>query len=369
MKKKIKICITGGHLTPALAVIDEIQNVHPDWEVVFIGRTYALEQDAGMSKESKEIQRRGIRFFPITAGRLRRDISFGTLTAFLKIPIGFIQSFWYMLWERPQCILTFGGYVGLPSAISGWLLGIPVATHEQTHTLGIANRLLLSFIEVCLLSYEDTKYSPKEKSYLTGLPIRAEITHPAKTLSFSIPSGKPIIYITGGSTGAVSMNEILFPIIHTLVSYAVVIHQTGIHSIEKAEQIKQTLPEKYRNRYIPIPYIEGKDVGWIMHHMTLIVGRSGGNTVAEVAMVHKPAVFIPLPWSGQNEQEQNAQWYKKTHTAYIAHQEKDSSQYIQKSIASILRVKQKEPSVIKTNDMAAKTITGYIELLVNANEK
>jgi UDP-N-acetylglucosamine--N-acetylmuramyl-(pentapeptide) pyrophosphoryl-undecaprenol N-acetylglucosamine transferase len=369
MEKKTRICITGGHLTPAIAVIDELQKVHPDWKIIFIGRKYALEQDTQISQEYHEIVKRGIQFFPISAGRLRRDRTFNSFLAFLRIPVGFVQSFWYMLREHPACILSFGGYVSLPVVFSGWLLGIPVMTHEQTHTLGLANRLMLPFVAFCLLSYEDTKYAPAEKSHYTGLPIRKTIAHPSKTLSFVIPSGLPIIYITGGSTGAVSMNELLFPIIGSLVTYAVVIHQTGPRSIEKAAKVKQGLPEKYRSRYIPMQYIEGIDIGWIMHHMSLLVGRSGGNTVAETALVQKPALFIPLPWSGQHEQEQNARWYEKIGAAYVADQEKETPADIQKKITELLKQKEKNIPSIRAHDRAATHIITHIELLVADNEK
>jgi UDP-N-acetylglucosamine--N-acetylmuramyl-(pentapeptide) pyrophosphoryl-undecaprenol N-acetylglucosamine transferase len=164
------------------------------------------------------------------------------------------------------------------------------------------------------------------------------------------------------------MNELLFPIIGSLVTHAVVIHQTGPNSIEKANRVKQTVPEKYRSRYIPMSYIEGIDIGWIMHHMSLIVGRSGGNTVAETAMVHKPALFIPLPWSGQHEQEQNARWYEKIGVAYVASQEKETPQDLEKNIIVLLGQKQKMQPIVETQDAATHIIT-YIELLVTDNEK
>lgn len=352
MEKKIRIVITGGHLTPALAVIDKLRSVHRDWEIVFIGRT----------QEQEEIKKRNLQFYAITTGKLQ------TFTTLLKFPIGFVQSFWYLLRAFPTAVISFGGYISFPVSMCSWLLGIPIIIHEQTHTLGRANRFLLPFVSYCLLSYENTKFAPNT-SFVTGIPLRKEILHPPKTLSFSIPIGLPIIYITGGSTGAVSMNELLFPIIRTLVLQYVIIHQTGEHSIEKAKQLKQTLPEKLRSRYIPISYIEGKDVGWIMHHMSLIVGRSGGNTVAETAVVHKPALFIPLPWSGQREQEQNARWYEKIGSVYVANQKEDTAETLQKKIVSLLQQKPKKITSVGMQEEAATHIITYIELLATDNEK
>ncbi len=165
------------------------------------------------------------------------------------------------------------------------------------------------------------------------------------------------------------MNELLFPIIGSLVTDAVVIHQTGPNSIEKAKQVKQMIPEKYRSRYIPMSYIEGIDVGWIMHHMSLIIGRSGGNTVAETAIVNKPAVFIPLPWSGQQEQEQNARWYEKIGTAYVVDQQVDTPEEVKDKILLLLQQKPKKIIQKQMQDSAATTIIKYIALLVKDNEK
>lgn len=349
-----KICITGGHLTPALAVIDELIKVHQDWKIVFIGRI----------QEQKEIEKRNLQFYPITAGKLSRELSWSSCIALAKIPLGFIQSFWHILREQPHCVLTFGGYISLPVAFCAWLFGIPVVTHEQTHMLGLANRVMLPFVDYCLLSYKDKTYVAKEKFRFTGLPIRREITHPSKTLSFFVPTHLPIIYITGGSTGAVSMNELIFPIIATLTSYAVVIHQTGTPSIDKANEIKSQIPKKYQDNYIPLSSVDGKDVGWIMHHMSLIVGRSGGNTVAETAFVQKPAVFIPLPWSAQKEQEQNARWYEKIGTAFIVHQEKGTPKDLQKAIERFLQITLHKEPVKRSFTNAAFEIITYIELLV-----
>jgi len=369
MKKNIKICISGGHLTPALAVIDEVQRLHPDWTISFIGRKRVFKRDTNISQECKEIEKRHIRFFPITAGKFRRDISIQTLISLLWIPIGLIQSCWFMVYIRPDCILTFGGFIALPVALAGWLFGIPVVTHEQTHTLGLANRLMVPFVTSCLLSFEDTKHAPNTISRYTGLPLRREIVHPSSKLSFPLPSRLPIVYITGGSTGAVSMNEFIFPIIPMLVKYAVVVHQTGVHSLKKAESVKDSLLAAYRNRYIPMAYIEGIDVGWIMHNMLFLIGRSGGNTVAETAFVQKPAIFIPLPWAGQGEQEQNARWYEKMGSAYIVYQDKQSTENIQKIVITLLKQKPKQKVKAPIFDDGTRNLIKHLELLIANNEK
>jgi len=88
MEKK-KIVITGGHLTPALAVIDELQK-RGGWEIFYIGRKYSAEGDKTPSLESMVIQEKGIWFIPINFGRLQHKFTRYTISAFLRIPWGFI---------------------------------------------------------------------------------------------------------------------------------------------------------------------------------------------------------------------------------------------------------------------------------------
>lgn len=362
MNDEKKIFITGGHLSPAIAVIEEMKKKFPAWHLIFLGRTIAMESDVSASSEYEEIQKREVRFLPVTTGRMRRDISLEALTSYGKIPLGFLQSLWYCLTQRPDLILSFGGYVSLPVACAGWLLGIPVITHEQTHRLGFANSLIALFSDVLFLSYEDTKgVYLKEKTVVTGLPIRKEFFFPPKISSFSVSSGKPILYITGGTTVAVTLNEIIFPVISRLVKKYIVIHQTGKKSFPAAKNIKENIPINLRASYLPYEYLNAQDVSWIMHHMALVVGRSGANTVAEVSLLSKNAVFIPLPWSGKGEQKENALYYAQSGRAEVLNQ-KDLT--TEKLYASILRqtkaLSENKTGKLSLNEDAAERLTDII---------
>ena len=123
-------------MTPALAVIDELR-VRGGWEIHFIGRRFASERERTLSVEARVVPRKGVWFYPISAGRWPRYLKWFSLISMFKIPIGFFQALYYLLMIRPQVILSFGGYVSVPVVLAGWLLRQPVMTHEQTTVKGI----------------------------------------------------------------------------------------------------------------------------------------------------------------------------------------------------------------------------------------
>lgn len=273
-----KLFITGGHATTALAVIDEIKEKHPDWELIFVGRKFAMEGDKEVSEEFRLVKEYAIKFLSLTTGRSRPF-------NFPKILIGFLQSLVYLIKYRPDAILSFGGYIALPVVISGWLLGIPSVTHEQTMELGLANKIISIFAKKVCVSWE------------IGIPIRKQLFSPPKEPSFAVDKKLPLIYITGGSTGAQSLNEKIYPVISELVKKFIVVHQTGRRFNQKSS---------LRN-YIIAPYFSVSDLAWIYKHATIVLSRGGANTVGENAALGKVAIFVPLPWSANNEQEKNAQ--------------------------------------------------------------
>ncbi len=310
----MKLFITGGHVTPAIAVTGEIQKRHPEWEIVFVGRMYAMEGDRRQSAEYRQVRDLGIRFLPVATGRIQRSFTRYTIPSFFKIFSGFFQAISSIQKEKPAIILSFGGYVAAPIVLAGWLHGIPSITHEQTRVRGLANRFIGFFAKRICVSYRDTvTLFPKEKTVYTGLPIRKEIFTPPKKALFSISASYPLIYVAGGATGSTSVNALISPILPELLEKYTVVHQTGYGHLQGSTE---------HSRYHVLPYVSASDLSWIYKHMSIYIGRSGGNTVGELAAVGKPALFIPLPWAGGNEQYRNAQLLEKAGSAIIVNQNK-----------------------------------------------
>lgn len=308
----IKLCVTGGHATPALAVVDAVRRNRPDWEIVWIGRSFALEGSSIPAEEYQLVREQHIRFLSISAGRLSRPG---------KIVSGFFQAFRYCMEEKPDCIVSFGGYVALPVAVAGWSLKIPVITHEQTHGFGLANRIIARIARRICISYpESAVYFPREKTVLTGLPLRKKLFHPSKTSSIGVAVSKPVLYVTGGSTGAASLNELLFPVVSQLTEEWSVIHQTGRVSFDHATKVKQALLRENQSRYMIKPYVSEDELAWIYEHASVVIARSGANTVGELAALKKVSIVVPLPWSSYQEQQANAAWLAEAGSAVVVNQ-------------------------------------------------
>lgn len=307
----IKIVICGGHFTPALAVIEKLLKKR-NYDIFYFGRKRSLEGDSAESLEFKTLLDLNIPFKFITTGRLQRSLSLFTILSLLKLPIGFIQSFYYLSRMRPKLIVSFGGYVALPVCLCAWTLNIPIITHEQTHVLGLTNRIISRFVKVLCLTFKDTEDVPNGvKTVYTGNPVRESIKTSEVTDIISFGNNKlPLLYITGGSLGSKTINEIIAKIIPSLCLRFRILHQCGNannrEDFKNLTRQKNALSSRYKNNYRVIEQIKPSAVGTILKNSLLVVSRAGANTVYEILTVGVPAILIPLPWAGQNEQEKNA---------------------------------------------------------------
>lgn len=336
MKNKITIVITGGHVTPAIALIEVLKR-KDDIDIVFIGRKHAIEGIRTLSFEYQLIKEQGIRFFPIMTGRLQRQFTWHTIPSIMKMPIGCFQALIYCMRERPALIVSFGGYVALPVAIAGWVCRIPVITHEQTLVAGLTNRIIARIAKrVCVTFPETVGQFPKGKAVYTGLPIRNALFTPPIKSPFALDlEHYPMMYVTGGGTGARSLNRLLFPVLSKLLREHSIVHQVGDTSLGEAQKIRESLPTEYKNRYIVKSYIFTPTLSWILVHASLIIGRSGANTVMELAALAKVAVLVPLPWSGGNEQQENAAWLARNGGAIVLAQRELTPEVFEKKIEAV----------------------------------
>jgi len=337
MKEKI-ICITGGHQTPAIAVIEAIRTSHIQWNIVWIGRKYAFEGSRVVAPEYALIRSMNIPFESLTSGRVDRSKGIYGLFSLFKIPLSIWQSVRILQKIKPDLVVSFGGYIAFPVAVAAYIMHIPIITHEQTHAFGLANIVIAKIAQKVCVSYPETlAMVSKQKGVLTGLPIRSGIFSPPTRPSFTIPKEQvPILYITGGYTGAQSLNEKIYPVIAKLVKDMVVVHQTGDISFQKAQTVKTNLKAE-GGRYIIAPFFSVSDVSWMYAHADVVAGRSGANTVAEISAFQKKAVFVPLPWAGGSEQTANALYYQKSGNAVIIKQENVTAASLTKAIYELIK--------------------------------
>ncbi len=239
-----------------------------------------MEDDKAEALEYQELSNiSNLRYLTITTGRLQRKFFVNirqSLFALLKTPIGFIQSFWWLIRYRPDVVLSFGGYVAVPVVVNAWLLNIPVITHEQTQSMGLANRIIGLFAN----------------KVLKGSILRKDILDAKITDTNTI-------FVTGGSQGSHAINQAVEEIVEELVKQFTVIHQMGDSSFKDFERAKKI------KGYYPKKFLTGEEQAKAMAGAKIIISRAGANTLAETAYFGKPAILIPIPWASAAEQEKN----------------------------------------------------------------
>lgn len=337
---KFKTVICGGHLSPALALIDYLQKLK-NYQIYYIGRKYALEGDKALSLEYITIRKKRLPFYVLQPARLQRSFTRYTLWSLVKFPVSIIHCFFILNKIKPDVVVSFGGYVALPVCLAAWFLRIPVITHEQTHILGLTNRIIGRFAKVLCLTWRQTKnLPPKIKTVVTGCPIREYSQKYNKLLDFG-DKKLPLIYITGGSLGSAAINKIVAEVLSVLTTKYRIIHQTGTASFEKdfqnLQKYKKSLPLSSQKNYKLLRHIDPEIVGNVFHSCQLVIGRAGANTVLEIQSMGKVSIFIPLPWAARGEQEENAGRLETYGSAIVIKQENLTAQLLLDTINSIFK--------------------------------
>ena len=194
-----------------------------------------------------------------------------------------------------------GGFASGPGGIAAWTMGIPVLLHEQNAAAGLTNRILARFAKQVLMGF-DGAFTDK-KAILVGNPVRESVlTLPDKIISEPV---QPLrVLVVGGSLGAKVLNDLLPEVVAKFSRATIeVIHQTGKG---KFEQVKECYKTSCTEINIDVQeFITDMDASYAW--ADIVICRAGALTVAEIAVVGLPAIFIPLPHAVDDHQTKNAQ--------------------------------------------------------------
>jgi UDP-N-acetylglucosamine--N-acetylmuramyl-(pentapeptide) pyrophosphoryl-undecaprenol N-acetylglucosamine transferase len=311
VSKDSLIFVTGGHTTPAVACIAELRRRGFN-RIIYIGQKKSVLFDRNDSAEYRLVaQELRLPFKSLITGKFSLFANFECLLWLLRFPVGFLQSLWWQATLTPHLVLTFGSHLGIPVAFWAWAFGIPVVAHEQTVTLGRAQRLIQHFARrICFSwpkpagSYDETRFT------LTGNPIRKELLRPTgKPFPFADPK-RPMLFVTGGNQGAHAINELVLGKLTELTAHYNVLHQTGSNSVlndfGKARKAAEALNAK-GVVYIPKDYIFPGEMANGYAQATVLLSRAGANTITELLALKKRALLIPIPTTAGNEQFLNAE--------------------------------------------------------------
>lgn len=337
LKSEIKIIVTGGgsggHISVAKSLIDSlIQDFNiPSSNIMYVGGDLGMEgEKKGNSLEQKQFKDSQFNTTYIRAGKLQRAISFKSLSLLFRSILGFFDSLKIVKSFNPTLIISSGGFVSVPVCIAGYLNKKPVYLHEQTATVGLSNRIVGKFTKRIYISFlSSAKYFQKEKTLHVGNVVRKEIfiknineRTDKEIISLMVTNKQlPLIYISGGSLGSHSINTKVFESLSLLLKKYRILLQTGDNEIykdyEKGISIKNNLITEEKDRLVIKKYIDSNSIGYVLNNMDYFVGRSGANTVYEIGVLKKYALFIPIPWVTHNEQYLNAKVLNDIGTANI----------------------------------------------------
>jgi UDP-N-acetylglucosamine--N-acetylmuramyl-(pentapeptide) pyrophosphoryl-undecaprenol N-acetylglucosamine transferase len=286
---------TGGHIYPALAVARELRKRY-DAELLYLGDAHGLE--------TRIVPAHGIPFAPIAAGKLRRYLSLGTLVDLGRIPVGMAQAWRQVARFKPEAAFTSGGYVAVPAGLAARARGVPLVMHQQDVPPNLANRLLTPVATRISVSFPDSlRYFPRGRTTLAGNPVREEIAamvgadRAALKATLGLDSTLPVLLVTGGSQGARHLNQIITEALPELLPRCQIIHISGQLTHEEtraaAEPALAARPE-WRARYQLHPYLE-REMPAALAASDIVLCRSGAATLAELALLGRPSILVPLP--------------------------------------------------------------------------
>lgn len=327
---------TGGHVLPALATVEELRRRSALTDIVWIGSHEGLERQATADA--------GISFVAVPTGKLRRYLSVRNVTDAARIPLGIAAARRILRRFSPDVVLSTGGFVSVPTVIAARGIA-PVLTHEQTAVIGLATRINARFAAVLAVSHQRTVGEARRlhgNAIVTGNPVRSGLAHGDRQRGLAwlgFDDALPVLYATGGARGASPINQRLAAILPDLLRHAQVVHQTGPRTAnadaESLRRARGALPNDLQRRYRLFEFVRD-ELPDLYAATDLVVGRSGAGTIAELAFVGLPAILIPLPGAGGDEQAANAHVLSEVGAAIILSQSEASPQRLLDELQSLL---------------------------------
>ena len=350
---------SGGHITPAVAVVREIFKLKPRTVIEFwtdkkyyknvVKITTETELKWRETSENSTVGAGFLTVKKISAGKFRRyaswkfwdyfenfEITFkelivGNFIGLCGFISGLFQSFWRLRQksQRPAVIFLKGGFVGLPVGIVARFLKIPYVIHESDAVMGLANRLLSKHAAKVTFGQGDD-VDMHENQIVVGVPVAEEFKKVSKTKqimlkkSFGFDPDKPLVVITGGSQGSVHLNTVTEQILPELLKKSSVALVAGRKNYNSIIHLKKY--EIWENAKLKSNFRMWEFNG-AMHELLgaadIVVSRAGATTIVELASLCNPAVvLIPFEKLPGGHQVQNAKRLEKLGAAEVMIDEK-----------------------------------------------
>jgi UDP-N-acetylglucosamine--N-acetylmuramyl-(pentapeptide) pyrophosphoryl-undecaprenol N-acetylglucosamine transferase len=318
---------TGGHLFPALALAQELGRR---------GRTVDLVTDMRGASYGADFPARAVYRVPSATFAGRSPLAVGWAAWMLVRGIG--AAFKLLGEVRPAALVGFGGYPSFPPLVAARLRGIPTALHEQNAVLGRANRMLAPRVSVIAASFAPTKHlegPALARTQLTGNPVRDEVIAWSATDYQTPASDGPFsLLVFGGSQGARFFSDVLPPALALLPDQVraqlFVVQQCREEDLARVEAAYQSAGVRaHLAAFFP-------NLPEEMAKAHLVIGRAGASTVAELTVIGRPAILVPLPHAIDNDQLQNARRLAESGGAWCIEQKELTPERLANALGRLL---------------------------------
>ena len=378
---------TGGHIFPAVAIANALKIKFPGAQFLFVGAIGKME----MEKVPKE----GFEIIGLPIEGLKRSASPRNIIVLLKT----IQSFWkarkILRNFQPTAVIGTGGYASLPVCFMASRMGITTILQEQNGFAGLTNRLVASRAALICTGFPSMeKFFPAGNWEFTGNPVRQNIIDLGKKLNsanelnsenaacrqkFGLQPNLPVLFITGGSLGARTINQTIFNNLVQLAEANIqIIWQMGLpfakSHAEKIHQIIESNPALFLSPNAPrifhAPFIYDMDDAY--QAADLVVSRAGAISISEIAVVGKPSILVPSPNVTDDHQTKNAQVLSELNAAMLI-TDKDAPQTLVNACIELIKDTKKMSEMQEklkqiAKPQATETIANRIASLIeNAN--
>lgn len=300
--KDIRIIIagggTGGHIFPAIAVAQAIQKIQPQAEILFVGAIGKMEME--------KVPQAGYKIIGITIAGFNRTNILKNISLPWKLIKSYFQVKRIFKKFKPNAVFGVGGYSSFPVLKQAQQQSIPTFIHESNAFAGKANQWLgADATQIFTGTIGMDNFFPIDKIILTGNPVRQNIIHATyskgNALSeFGLLPNKKTVLVMGGSLGARSINIVIQKNLKLLQDQNIqLIWQTGKPNADEYSTAAKAFPNVYVSSFID-------DMSAAYTAADVIISRSGAMAVAEIAIIGKPAIFVPYPLAAEDHQYYNA---------------------------------------------------------------
>ena len=294
MKVVISAGGTGGHIYPALAIINKIKENDPKSEFLYIGTTNRMEKDL--------IPKLGIEYEGLEMEGIDRKNIFKNIKVFIKYQKAIKKAKQVISKFNPDIVIGAGGYVTAPVLIAAHKLKCKILIHEQNSVPGVSNKIISKYADrICVSLPKSVEFFPKEKVVYTGNPRSEEMFSIPKAdkKKFNLNINKKLVIIVMGSLGSTTMTEKIQKIIPKFKDkkYEVLV-VSGNKYYDSYKNIE--LPDNV----LIVPFLD--NFNSLLKSTDLIVSRAGASTIAEITAIGLPSILVPSPYVTNNHQYKNA---------------------------------------------------------------